>query len=75
MKLKVHDGIIYNEDEIVGVITVESESKRQTAANAISAGSDAINSISEFVDGVNSGTLKPRKTVKEFEKILEKIST
>lgn len=71
MKLKIKDGMIWNEDE-TRVIAVLTEDATEIEERAIELGSEAVPIIERFVADVNSGSFKPREAVKRFENILEK---
>ena len=69
-KLFIRGGFIYNEtDQIVGTIT---EQLSQEELRTIEGGGEALEAIQNFVETVNSGSLKPRKAVKEFENLLNR---
>lgn len=72
MKLKIDkNGIVYNEEN--KPIAVMCEEATELDYSIISVGSELIDVAKNFVSDVNSGKLKPRKAVSEFEKVLEKI--
>lgn len=59
-------------DQDGNIIAVITDSSEKTNLDIIKIAPQAIKSIQDFVDKVNSGEFKPRKAVREFEKILEK---
>jgi hypothetical protein len=70
MRLKVDGDFIYAEDgTIVAVVTdhCSDELKRE-----IEFGSEALPIVREFISNTNSGSLRPRTTVKRFETLLNK---
>lgn len=71
MKLIIENGIVLDGDtgEMLAVLT-EPHNKR--FERTVECAAEAIPAIQAFVNNVNSGTLKPRSAVREFEKILNK---
>ena len=70
MKFKVRDGMLFNEeDKIIAVLTDEISNDEEKVLEATG---EALEAINTFVDGVNSGTHKPKKAVNEFQRILDK---
>lgn len=72
MKLKVKNGVIYDleDDTIKGTVSDDSFEIQRV----IECGSEALPAIEEFIREVNSGSFKPRMTVRKFEQLLEKYS-
>lgn len=71
LRWKIKNNVLENEDgkKIAHIESGTSDMEESIIENA----PDAIGAIAEFVNEVNSGRMKPRATVKKFEKILEKI--
>lgn len=72
MKLKIRNGMVWNEDD--RVIAVLTEDATEQDERTIELGSEAVPAIEEFIEKVNSGSFKPRTAVKEFENLIEKYS-
>ena len=68
-RYKLRNSMIENEDGRIIATVVDGASEEDI--NNLLRAPQALGAIEEFVDGVNSGTLKPRSAVKEFEKVLE----
>ena len=68
-RYKLRNSMIENEDGRIIATVVDGTSEEDI--NNLLRAPQALGAIEEFVDGVNSGTLKPRSAVKEFEKVLE----
>lgn len=70
MKLKVDNGVIRNEDEVIlGTVT---DGAPREVQRTIELGSDLIPAVEEFINEVNTGKLRPRSAVKKFELIIGK---
>jgi len=71
MKWKIEKETIVNENDnvVAGFTGNATEEERRIAVNAPL----AFAAIEEFIDDVNSGSLKPRKAAIKFEKILNKV--
>lgn len=70
MKIKIRNGIIYGEEDVIlGTI---ADGVSGYVEKSIEAGSEALPAIMDFIDQVNSGKLKPRSATKKFEEILSK---
>lgn len=67
--MKIRNGFVYNDEGII-VATLTNEAT-PLDEREITLGTQAIPVIEKFVKEVNTGTFKPRSTVKEFEKLLE----
>lgn len=72
MKLKIRNGVIYSceeglEDKPIGSIFPTASEKEE---RIIECGSEVLPAVVAFIEKVNTGTLKPRAAVKEFESIL-----
>ncbi len=74
MTIKVRKGVIYSVDEtgdekpIGAIFDTATDLEEKTVECAI----EALPAVKQFIDDVNTGTLKPRSTVKAFEQILDK---
>ena len=70
-KWKLEQGMVVNSDGIE-IAAMTDESTEQEALYIRNAPEMAA-TIKEFVDGVNSGKLRPRSAVKKFESVLNKL--
>ena len=73
MLIRIRTGIIYRVEEgiefpIGSLFDGASEIDEKT----IECGSEIVPAVEKFILEVNSGTFKPRKVVKELEKILDR---
>ncbi len=69
MKWKIREGFVKDQfDNIIAILPINSEYDNE---KILEVAPRAVQDIRKFVDEVNSGTLKPRSAVKDFEKILE----
>lgn len=74
MILKIKKGVIYSciegmEDKPIGSIF---DTATEDEERLIECGSEVVPVVEEFIAKVNTGQLKPRAAVKEFELILNK---
>ncbi len=70
MKLKIKGSFLYNEDgQIIATFTDDITPEEE---RAIEVAAEAMPIIEKFVHDVNTGTHKPRGTVRELERILDK---
>lgn len=74
MTIRVKMGVIYVcqdgfEDKAIGSVFDNASFEE---IKAIECGSDILPVVQEFISDVNSGSMKPRSAVKEFERILMK---
>lgn len=73
MKWKIKDGMVYDENgDIVAILPPVSHDFNE---KTIEVAPMAIEAIHDFVQQVNSGSLKPRSAVKIFEKVLEQYNS
>lgn len=73
MKWTIKNKVVFGEDgQVVCVLPDEAEDYIE---KTIEVAPEAIEAINDFVNQVNSGSLKPRTAVKVFEKILEKYNS
>lgn len=70
MKWNVRSGLLRDEDE--NIIAVMPDDSYGINERIMESAPEAIDAIRKFIEEVNSGSLKPRTAVKEFEKILYK---
>lgn len=68
MAIKIRDGIIWSEDG--RVIAIMAEGITEQDEKDLIIGSKLVPAAKKFVEKANSGSFKPRSTVKEFENIL-----
>lgn len=69
MRLRIRDGIIYNED---GGIVGTAPNVTPEVERTIEGGSEAIQEIEKFVEDQRTGKFRPRTATKRFEQLLEK---
>ena len=70
MKMKIKDGLIYNElDVAIGAVFQDATDEER---NAIESSGEMTEAVLSFVENVNSGTHRPRAASKEFERIIDK---
>ena len=68
MILRIRNGnIVDDQDNIIAYMAGDFPYQERV----IELGSDIIPAVEEFIANVNSGSLKPKKAVKAFEKILK----
>ncbi len=72
MKWIIEDESYVRDEESGELIAMLPDGMKREGLRKISVAPEAIEAIQNFVDTVNSGTLKPRKAVKTFEEILRK---
>lgn len=74
MILKIKRGVIYACEEGLDDKPIGSlfDNATEEEERLIECGSEVIPAVEQFIAKVNSGTLKPRAIVKEFESILNK---
>lgn len=69
MRLKIRNGIIYDED---GCIVGTAPDVTPEIERVIEGGSEALQEIEGFVAEINSGKFKPRVVARRFEQLLDK---
>lgn len=70
MKMKIKDGLIYNEFDIaIGSVFEDATDEERSVLESSGEMADAVIS---FVENINSGSHKPRAAAKEFERIIDK---
>ena len=69
MKIKIKDGVIM--DEFGTVIGETNGNCTEIHIRHIELGADLVPMVEKFVDSVNQGSFKPKKTVNEFEQLLK----
>ncbi len=72
MKWIIEDESYVRNEETGELIAMLPDGVNKDGLKKISVAPEALEAIKNFVDTVNSGTLKPRKAVKTFEEILKK---
>lgn len=73
MIIRIRNGIIYKvEYDVEFVIGTIVDGTSEEAEKTLECGAEIIPVVENFMKEVNSGKFKPRKIVKELEKILDK---
>lgn len=70
MNLKEQDKIVFDEFDIAVAVLTDDCSLVQR--NEILAGAECLIAVRNFIEGVKSGTMKPKATCDLLERILEK---
>ena len=70
MKFKIKDGMLLNEEGVPIAFLYDGISDEEE--KILEASGEALTAINSFVEGIKSGTHKPKKAVDEFQRILDK---
>lgn len=72
MKLRIENGIIIDLDNNEKPVGVMAEGFSREEKRTIELGSELVPTVEKFIEDVNTGILKPRASVKEFETLINK---
>lgn len=70
--MRIVNGFIYNdEDVLVASLTADATEEDM---NTLASSGDMVSEVKEFVESVNSGSFKPKKTVDKLQNLLNKFN-